>query len=113
MNAGFGKQFWSLADDRWELSECLYASVITLTTVGYADVLGTGLCRVERDGAGQFRWTSQTDGHQDPGFDPGSAELYFDFSSYLRLLTTVHDDSGTSDHHPVVAKLALREAAPE
>ena len=55
MNAGFGKSLWSLNDDHWELSECLYFSSITLTTTGYGDVLGTEFCELWQDKNGKFR----------------------------------------------------------
>lgn len=34
---GFG--YWWIGDGRWALSECLYMTVITVTTVGYGEVL--------------------------------------------------------------------------
>ena len=49
MNAGYGKRWLSLADDKWEFTECLYFSAITLTTIGYTDLLGTEQCAVYRD----------------------------------------------------------------
>jgi hypothetical protein len=49
MNAGYGKKLWSLSDDKWEFTECLYFSAITLTTIGYTDLLGTEQCAVYRD----------------------------------------------------------------
>ena len=73
MNARYEKSLFSLEDDRWQLSECLYASAITVTTVGYGDVLGTDLCQVWVDDAGRRRWESSTDGHQEAGFDPTTA----------------------------------------
>ena len=49
MNAGYGKKLWSLSDDKWKFTECLYFSAITLTTIGYTDLLGTEQCAVYRD----------------------------------------------------------------
>lgn len=31
--------YWYLGDGRWALGDCLYMSIVTLTTVGYAEVL--------------------------------------------------------------------------
>jgi len=36
---GGGIGYWFIGDGRWPLSDCLYMTVITVTTVGYAEVL--------------------------------------------------------------------------
>ncbi|MDA1018167.1 MAG: ion channel, partial [Planctomycetota bacterium] len=86
MNARYGKSWTSLDDDQWELSECFYASVITVTTVGYTDLLGTEKCEVWIDDAGRHRWVSNTDGHEDEGFDAETARLEANFSHVTRTL---------------------------
>ena len=89
MNAGYGKNLWSLSDDKWEFTECLYFSAITLTTIGYTDLLGTEQCAVYRDANGRYRWESNTDAHtSDEGYDKASEELLADFTSWTRTLTT-------------------------
>jgi len=37
IGGGFG--YWLIGDGRWPLHDCLYMTVITITTVGYAEVL--------------------------------------------------------------------------
>ena len=90
MNAGYGKNLWRLSDDKWEFTECLYFSAITLTTIGYTDLLGTEQCAVYRDANGRYRWESNTDAHtSDEGYDKASEELFADFTSWTRTLTTL------------------------
>jgi voltage-gated potassium channel len=36
---GGGVGYWAIGDGRWPLSDCLYMTVITVTTVGYDEVL--------------------------------------------------------------------------
>jgi voltage-gated potassium channel len=36
---GGGLGYWAIGDGRWELGDCLYMTVITVTTVGYDEVL--------------------------------------------------------------------------
>jgi voltage-gated potassium channel len=36
---GGGVGYWLIGDGRWPLGDCLYMTVITITTVGYAEVL--------------------------------------------------------------------------
>jgi voltage-gated potassium channel len=105
MNAGFGKRLGSLEDDRWEVTECIYASLITLTTVGYTDLLGTELVEVWRDDAGRYRWVSNTDPHQDPGFDVSSASPYVDFSPFVRIVTAFQSIVGVAFFLYVIAQL--------
>ncbi len=89
MNAGYGKKLGSLSDDRWEFTECLYFSAITLTTIGYTDLLGTEQCAVYRDANGRYRWESNTDPHQQEGYDATDEKLYADFTPWTRTLTTL------------------------
>jgi voltage-gated potassium channel len=105
MNAGYGKRLASLADDRWELSECLYASAITLTTVGYTDVLGTQQLEIWRDTAGRHRWVSKTDPHQDPGFDATDAVLVRKWSPVTRVMTAVQSILGIAFFLYVIAQV--------
>lgn len=105
MNARYGKSWSSLEDDRWEWSECLYSSVITLTTVGYTDLLGTELCELWEDDAGRHRWISNTDAHEDEGFDEASARLAFDYSHLTRSLTAFQVVLGISFFLYVIAQM--------
>ncbi len=105
MNAGFGKRLSSLDDDRWEVTECLYASMITLTTVGYTDLLGTELVEVWRDEAGRYRWVSNTDAHEDAGFDASTGSQYIDFSPLVRIVTAVQSIVGVAFFLYVIAQL--------
>lgn len=105
MNARHEKSLFSLEDDRWQWSECLYASAITVTTVGYGDVLGTDLCRVWVDEAGRRRWESSTDGHEDAGFDASTARLEADWSPLTRAVTGVQVIVGMAFFLYVVAQL--------
>lgn len=90
MNAGYGKRWLSLADDKWEFTECLYFSAITLTTIGYTDLLGTEQCAVYKDANGRYRWESNTDPHtSEEGYDKVSETLYADFTPWTRMLTTL------------------------
>ena len=90
MNAGYGKKLGSLSDDQWEFTECLYFSAITLTTIGYTDLLGTEQCVVYRDANGRYRWESSTDAHtSEEGYDKASEELFADFTPWTRTLTTL------------------------
>ena len=89
MNARHGKSLTDLGDDRWEISECLYAAAITVTTVGYGDVLGTDRCHVFVDDSGRRRWENATDTHEEPGFDASTAALETDWSPLTRLVTTL------------------------
>jgi voltage-gated potassium channel len=90
LNAGHGKKLFALSDDRWQLTECLYAAAITLTTVGYTDVLGTDRLELWRDAGGLERWVSNTDGHAEEGFDEASAVRVRDWSGLTRVVTAVH-----------------------
>lgn len=85
MNAGYGKKLLSLEDDRWEITECIYAAAITVTTVGYTDVLGTEQLEIWQDGEGRYRWVSPTDWHEEPDFSPETAVLLHDWSPVTRL----------------------------
>lgn len=105
MNAGYGKDWLSLDDDKWELSECFYSSVITLTTVGYTDLLGTELCELWQDSKGRHRWVSNTDGHADEGFDQETAQLEFNFSHWTRTLTGLQVILGISFFLYVIAQM--------
>ncbi|MDP7049807.1 MAG: NAD-binding protein [Verrucomicrobiota bacterium] len=105
MNAGYGKKLWSLSDDRWEFTECLYFSAITLTTIGYTDLLGTEQCAVYRDAKGRFRWESNTDAHQEEGYDPTSEEPFADFTPWTRTLTTLIAIIGMSFFLYVIAQV--------
>lgn len=89
MNAGYGKSLFTLEDDRWEISECVYAAAVTLTTVGFADALGTEQVEVWRDPQGRYRWVSPTDAHEDAGFQERGAELYDDWSAITRTFTAL------------------------
>jgi voltage-gated potassium channel len=89
MNAGYGKRLLSLEDDRWELTECVYAAAITLTTVGYTDVLGSERLEVWQDAEGRHRWVSATDPHEDPGFSAETAVLLHDWSPATRLASAL------------------------
>jgi voltage-gated potassium channel len=89
MNAGYGKKLLSVEDDHWEITECIYAAAITLTTVGYTDVLGTEQLEVWQDAAGRYRWVSPTDGHEDPGFQAETAVLLHDWSPVTRLTSAL------------------------
>jgi voltage-gated potassium channel len=105
LNAGYGKRLLSLEDDRWQITECLYAAAITLTTVGYTDILGTDRLELWADAAGRHRWVSNTDGHADPGFDEASAVRVRDFSAATRVLTAVQVIFGISFFLYVIAQL--------
>ncbi|MEE2946996.1 MAG: NAD-binding protein [Verrucomicrobiota bacterium] len=105
MNAGYGKKLWSLSDDRWEFTECLYFSAITLTTIGYTDLLGTEQCAVYRDAKGLYRWESNTDAHQQEGYDPTSEERFADFTPWTRTLTTLVAIIGMSFFLYVIAQV--------
>ncbi len=89
MNARYGKSFFDLSDDRWELSECFYAAAITVTTVGYTDLVGSELCEVWVDDSGRHRWESATDAHQNPGYDVLTERLETDYSAFTRSLTAI------------------------
>lgn len=105
MNAGYDKSLWSLDDDRWQVTECLYAASITLTTIGYTDLLGTERLQQEIDGNGRHRWISNTDGHAEPGFDEASARLLFDWSPWTRALTSLLAIVGMAFFLYVVAQI--------
>ncbi len=105
MNAGYGKKLWNLSDDKWEFTECLYFSAITLTTIGYTDLLGTEQCAVYRDDAGRFRWESNTDAHQQEGYDATSEKLFTDFTAWTRTLTTLVAIIGMSFFLYVIAQV--------
>lgn len=105
MNARYSKSWSTLDDDRWELSECLYSSVITLTTVGYTDLLGTELCELWEDDAGRHRWVSNTDAHEDAGFDEATARLAFNYSHWTRALTAFQVVLGISFFLYVIAQM--------
>jgi uncharacterized protein YjiS (DUF1127 family) len=105
LNAGHGKKLLSLEDDRWQLSECLYAAAITLTTVGYTDILGTDRLELWRDAAGRERWVSNTDPHADAGFDEATAVRFRDYSWLTRLVTALHVIVGISFFLYVIAQV--------
>ncbi len=105
MNARYDKDFFHTYDDRWTVTECVYAAAITVTTVGYGDVLGTNLLVVYRDKNGRFRYESPTDPHQHPEYDAGSEELWFDWSPYTRFLTSTQVIVGMAFFLYVVAQL--------
>ncbi len=105
MNGGFGKKMFSLEDDHWEVSECLYAAAITLTTVGYTDLLGTERLVVYQDASGNYRWDSGMDAHEDEGYDPETENLYHDFSWLTRLVTTVSVIVGIAFFLYVIAQI--------
>ncbi len=105
MNAGYGKRLFSLEDDRWEISECVYAAAITLTTVGYTDILGTDRLEIWRDGAGRHRWVSITDAHEDPGFDERSATLHRDWSAATRIISALLSIVGIAFFLYVIAQI--------
>ena len=105
MNAGYGKRLASLADDRWELSECVYASAVTLTTVGYQDILGTDRLELWRDAAGRHRWVSPTDGHEDPGFDETRASRVRDWSPLTRVASGLQAIVGIAFFLYVIAQV--------
>ncbi len=87
MNAGYDKSLFSLEDDQWTLGECFYAAAITVTTVGYGDVLGTEQCEVWVDLRGHHGWVSGTDQHAEDGFQPLGATLETDFTAFTQSLT--------------------------
>jgi voltage-gated potassium channel len=105
LNAGHGKSLLSLEDDRWQLTECLYAAAITLTTVGYTDILGTDRLELWRDVDGRERWVSNTDPHTDPGFEAASAALVRDWSGLTRVVTAVHVIVGITFFLYVIAQV--------
>lgn len=105
MNARGEKSLFSLADDRWELSECLYASAITVSTVGYGDVLGTDRCEEWADAEDRRAWVSATDAHEEPGFDWETATLATDWSLLTRLVTGLQVVVGMAFFLYVVAQL--------
>lgn len=89
MNAGYGKKLFSLADDHWQITECVYAAAITVTTVGYTDVLGTEQLEIWQDADGRYRWVSPTDFHEEPDFRAETAVLLHDWSPVTRLASAV------------------------
>ncbi len=105
MNAGYGKRLWNISDDKWEFTECLYFSAITLTTIGYTDLLGTEQCAVYRDATGRFRWDSNTDAHQQEGYDATGEKLFTDFTAWTRTLTTLVAIIGMSFFLYVIAQV--------
>jgi voltage-gated potassium channel len=105
LNAGYGKRLLSLEDDRWQLTECLYAAAITLTTVGYTDILGTDRLELWADAAGRHRWVSNTDAHADPGFDEATSTRVRDFSAATRLLTAAQVIVGITFFLYVIAQV--------
>ncbi len=105
MNARHEKSLFSLSDDQWELSECLYASAITVTTVGYTDILGTDLCETWIDADGRRSWVSSTDAHAEPGFDEATAELETDWSFWTRALTSLQVIVGMAFFLYVIAQV--------
>jgi voltage-gated potassium channel len=105
MNARHGKSLFSLSDDRWEFTECLYASAITVTTVGYTDLVGSELCETWVDAEGRRRWVSNTDGHEDAGFDEATAVLETDWSFWTRLVTSLQVIVGMAFFLYVIAQL--------
>lgn len=104
MNARGEKRLLDLADDRWEFTECLYASAITVTTVGYTDLLGTELCREWVDAEGRRRFESNTDAHEDPDYDPGNERLAHDWSALTRFVTSLQVIMGMAFFLYVVAE---------
>jgi voltage-gated potassium channel len=105
MNARYGKRLLSLDDDRWSVSECLYAAAVTVTTVGYTDILGTDRLELWRDAAGRYRWVSLTDPHEDPGFDEASAELFRDWGPVTRATSAVQAILGIAFFLYVIAQV--------
>ncbi len=105
LNAGYGKKLLSLSDDRWEITECVYAAAITITTVGYTDLLGTDQLELWQDGTGRHRWVSPTDAHEDPGFDEAGAGLVRDWSPITRLVTVFQGIVGIAFFLYVVAQI--------
>ena len=105
MNAGYGKKLWNLDDDKWEFTECLYFAAITLTTIGYTDLLGTEQCTVHQDTNGLFRWESNTDAHQQEGYDPTTEKPFVDFTPWTRTLTTLVAIIGMSFFLYVIAQV--------
>ena len=105
MNAGYGKKLWNLDDDKWEFTECLYFAAITLTTIGYTDLLGTEQCTVHQDTNGLFRWESNTDAHQQEGYDTTTEKPFVDFTPWTRTLTTLVAIIGMSFFLYVIAQV--------
>lgn len=105
MNARYGKSLWTLADDHWQWTECLYAAAITVTTVGYTDLLGTERVELWEDQAGLHRWVSATDPHEDPGFDGASARLAVDWSPWTRGLSVLQVVLGMAFFLYVIAQV--------
>ena len=105
MNARYGKRLLSLADDQWALSECFYAAAVTLTTVGYGDILGTERLELWRDAAGRHRWVSGTDGRQEPGFDETRAALVRDWSPVTRVASSLQAIVGIAFFLYVIAQV--------
>jgi voltage-gated potassium channel len=105
MNAGYDKSLLSLEDDQWEITECIYAAAVTLTTVGYTDILGTDRLEIWRDGAGRYRWVSPTDPHSDPGFEEDGAVVYRDWSAMTRITSALLSLVGISFFLYVIAQI--------
>ena len=105
MNARHAKSLFSLEDDHWELSECAYAASITMTAVGYGDALGSELCETWVVGEGRRRWVSNTDAHEDPGFDEATARLETDWSVLTRAVTAFQVVMGMAFFLYVIAQV--------
>jgi voltage-gated potassium channel len=105
MNARHDKSLFSFEDDRWQLSECVYAAAITVTAVGYTDLLGTERCEIWVDGEGRRRWVSNTDPHEDDGFDEATALLETDWSFWTRAVTAMQVVMGMAFFLYVIAQV--------
>lgn len=105
MNARYQKSLFDPGDDQWELTECGYAAAMAVTTVGFTDVLGTERVEVWQDADGTNRWVSNTDAHEEPGFDEATAHLAWDFSAFTRSVTGLVVVLGMGIYLYVVAQL--------
>ncbi len=105
MNARHDKSLFRLSDDRWQLTECLYASAITLSTVGYTDLLGTERCVTWVDAEGRRRWDSATDAHADEGYDAATETVETDWSVLTRSVTAVQVIVGMAFFLYVIAQV--------
>lgn len=105
MNARHSKSLFSLADDEWQVTECLYAAAITVTTVGYTDLVGSELCQTWVDAEGRRAWVSNTDPHEEPGFDVSTAVLETDWSWLTRLVTSLQVIVGMAFFLYVIAQV--------
>ncbi|MCR4315867.1 MAG: NAD-binding protein [Planctomycetes bacterium] len=113
MNAGFGKSLFSTEDDEWAFIECAYATAITLTTVGYTDLLGTEkaimyYAEVEVDGhkTRVYRMESNMAGWEDENWPEGvDGELYYNYTNITSILTVLQVVVGITFFLYVIAQV--------